>query len=424
MMQLLARQRSDRTEGLTSTVSRGHPSCNSARPALAPMYPFARSDLAVTIVALGAFALACASPFAGRAAAARSRPAGYCFAAEGLLCVTNFATGTPHSSCTYQFSVSVSNGLWNLRSKDDYLSSAPGARRWREVAAGTDGEDVYAVVELTGPQRTQEEITRDLQARGRDPGLARVFKPVPNGLRKGYVTPGSMPHFDENLRIVWFALLSSDYLDRHGATNLLPFWSLAEPTASNYYTADFVRAEMVPRLPEAVSFLSGGNQGLSRALQSAYGNPVVAGAYRVAEWTNYGGWTIPLHFEFTQFGGHSGSATRYCRGRIAKLSGSRGVQALPTASAGLDVTDYRFPGKGLGTGGFRYSLPAAHWEKAGSPALASRWAERGATRSVRISRQEVGRRRLVATLVIITIAGVPPLVLWWRFRRNRAKTNL
>ncbi len=351
------------------------------------------------------------------------------YSATGNLTVSETTRTGSASIYSYRFKVAYSDGNWLLESDDDQLA-AMGTGLSRHIAAGTDGKDVYIVATLSSESPSDGAKVRPAAPKGqyRVPFLdepPKGFVPEP----QGYVTTGSKPRFDENLQLLWFALLSGRYLQEHGVSDILPFWRLAE---MNYYRVHLERCLEPPALPAIVNFVCPeywyDNNHSPRAFSAPYQNGFIAGDYRVNGWTNFAGLRIPIDFEFRHIvtpkavsqGGTNSEVTLQCRGRVTGISVLVTNATLPDPPANLTVTDYRFREEAFHIDSMHYKLPKDGWQRASSKMLSKRFAADLSKLPVRGHTPRVPRVVIVSIMLVITTVPIVWLILG---QITKSKTN-
>ena len=212
----------------------------------------------------------------------------YEFQATGHLSIHNYLRGSTVSTQFYDFEISVSNHLWHLRAVDYNVSPAldldtghrppmrfPPHQRSAQnkqrgplslvIVAGTDGTSVY--------------------------GFSTLSSETEQPTLQGFVTQGPKPTFNRDLRVIWMAFASSEYLNiPTNLSTLQPPWDIYRTENKEYsLTAEMERDSTSPHLPLQILFHAISKRGVSQSESKER----LVGKYCVLSRTNYEGLSIP-----------------------------------------------------------------------------------------------------------------------------------
>ncbi|MGO8926793.1 MAG: hypothetical protein ACLQU3_07885 [Limisphaerales bacterium] len=356
------------------------------------------------------------------------------YSAAGILTVSNLASVTRGQAWNYSFKIATSNGLWSIESEDDRTKLADGSPISRMITAGTDGIDIYILTRIMPAVAPRQDAFTPVMPEGLP--ASAVMKPIEQAslpLLQAFVTAGTRPTFDENLQLLWFALLSGPYLDTYGTTGLQPL-SRVEPEArSDEYRTELTRYGAAPGLPLSASFMSPGYyhgpHGALKSFGKAYSQGFLSGAYHANQWTNLEGFNIPIDFEYQEFGPVFRPSTntdqrplRSCHGKVLSISQFPGGRFLPLAPPKVDVIDYRFQGKDPNIGFLRYNLPQAGWQSASSEMLGKLFEARIAGVRNRPQAAPTARAVTLGVMFLITVLPIAWFFYIW-FNKQKHMNN-
>lgn len=340
------------------------------------------------------------------------------FSAEGVLTVSNRTEGVGALESSYEFSVTVSNGLWRMESFDENLTDIDGTSLQRRIIAGTDGKDVYIMTRIGKGTSTGASIDERRSPRDPVPVIGAASTLDREAKQHGYVTAGTKPGFDRNLQLVWFALLSSRYLDQYGASGILPFWYIEGIKRTHHYDVELVRDRNSPRLPSFARFLCPSGVGKEENVE---------GEFQVTAWTDLVGITVPVVFEFRQYDvkthsvpDASPTVLRTWNGFIRATTNLASVKLLPRPATSVLITDYRFHDKNLNIDALRYKLPREEWLSHSNLTLQKQFDnERRAVQAGMVPIPQNETRRTYAAMLMVIVAVISGAVIIFAIKRRK-----
>ena len=313
------------------------------------------------------------------------RDGGTSYCVEGILTVSNVVAGRFDLQNTYTFRVMCSGSRWRLEATEAnrMFGFRGGPSSARQFAFGCDGTDVYAVVHLL-PAGPRSDSAPELPNR---PALAIpvLGKPITNTsspVLQGYVSPGTQPTFDPPLRLIWFALLSGDFLTQVPLPPIIPFWGISAKELDDYHLTSTNTSEAIH---DSLTFaIRPASFGLpeSAVITSVVPNPLrdpspslkrsprtyTSGLYSTEAWTNWSTGALPLSFTFTRYLAPAGatadgepSTSSILRGEITRLLKWDRKEWLPETQEGLKIVDYRFVDRDSSVSSLKYALTADGW---------------------------------------------------------------
>lgn len=324
------------------------------------------------------------------------------------------AAGELKPQAWYQFSFTCSNSFWRLAmiSHDTYAASGKLLRG--HSAAGSDGEDTYAVGFSTA----------DHVALGLEEG--DISPAVPTERLLGTATSGPLPG-SQVARFLIIALGFSAPFRNYDLT-LLAIDSNAFFGGETRFEASGQTAP--DELPERIAFFCTGlvlTDGKLQRLPPPLDKGFKEGEFSVQSRSSVGSLSVPTRFEYLRYRAdtHGIDVVPAISSRfeavVTNLSPITGPTGLPMARTGLQILDYRLRDTNLLISRLTYTLTDSEWLSRTDHRLLRRWTNTVALARLRTPQPASAPPRWVVqgAFGIALLAPVPFVVRHaWRRRRR------
>jgi hypothetical protein len=316
------------------------------------------------------------------------------------------ANGSSYQNYHYDFTLSVSNNQWYIKTiwPDSFIAEH-----------GCDGESVFGVI--------------------------YDYSSGTNRVPPGDINSGTYPLLtDPYNRVLWLAFASSPYLDRMADSSMPAPWAgpLVDPYAYAYKT-QLERSKVPPRRPMHLKFVADRDLISSAPKNTNLNNPskdeiaalssipvgFLGGEYFAKTTTNFNGLEIPTEFEMIQYYVPIGLPAAKWSGHVSAITLASMESYLPEINRPVSIADYRFRNDEHSVRFINYNLTNRNWpteKDLNDPDLRQRFLAK-INQQVSEPKEYVPRTPIAVILAVVFF--VPPLAILfgkiWLAKTNKTK---